>query len=237
MLRGFPGGTSGKELACQCRRHTRHGFDPWIERIPWRKAWQPTPVFFPGLSRGQRGLAGYSRSVAKSWLSTPTCRILVLLWWITLRTTGPPGEEGIGHGSLHILFGTLACKFSQSPPLQWTQPVSRYGSCTTVIRSWVLSSTFIISNHGKKIKKNPTFYSTEQWSCDTSPVNPTWFWSPAWTLTVSMTLGHECPWASIFLILFYNRVVTTNSELLLSGFNEIKYVRTRNTCLSHSCIP
>ena len=33
-LLGFPGGTSGKEIACQCRRHRRHGFDPWVEKIP-----------------------------------------------------------------------------------------------------------------------------------------------------------------------------------------------------------
>ena len=38
----------------------RHGFDPWVWKIPWRRAWQPTPVFFPGESHGQRSLAGYS---------------------------------------------------------------------------------------------------------------------------------------------------------------------------------
>ena len=37
----------------------RRGFDPWVEKIPWRKAWQPTPVFLPGESHGQRSLAGY----------------------------------------------------------------------------------------------------------------------------------------------------------------------------------
>ena len=35
---GFPGGASGKELACQCRRHKRHGFNPWVKKIPWRRA-------------------------------------------------------------------------------------------------------------------------------------------------------------------------------------------------------
>ena len=34
---GFPGGTSGKEPACQCRRPKRHGFNPWVGKIPWRK--------------------------------------------------------------------------------------------------------------------------------------------------------------------------------------------------------
>jgi len=56
---GFPGGTSDKEAACQCRRHKRCRFDPWVGKIPWRWAWQPTPVFLPGESHGQRSLAGY----------------------------------------------------------------------------------------------------------------------------------------------------------------------------------
>ena len=51
---------SGKEPACQCRRHKTHGFNPWVGKIPWRRKWQPTPVFFPGESHGQRSLAGYS---------------------------------------------------------------------------------------------------------------------------------------------------------------------------------
>ena len=38
---GFPGSASGKEPACQCRRHKRPGFGPWIGKIPWRRAWQP----------------------------------------------------------------------------------------------------------------------------------------------------------------------------------------------------
>ena len=38
----------------------RRRFDPWVRRIPWRRAWQPTPVFLPGESHRQRSLAGYS---------------------------------------------------------------------------------------------------------------------------------------------------------------------------------
>ena len=58
--RGFPGGTSGEEATCQCRRCKRHRFDLWIGKIPQRRAWQPTPVFVPGESHGQRNLVGYS---------------------------------------------------------------------------------------------------------------------------------------------------------------------------------
>ena len=57
---GVPGGTSVEKPICQCRRHERPGFDPWVGKIPWRRAWQPTPVLLPGKSHGQRSLAGYS---------------------------------------------------------------------------------------------------------------------------------------------------------------------------------
>ena len=57
--RGFPCGASGKEPACQCRRHRRCGFHRWVRKIPWRRAWQPTAVFLPGESHGQRSLVGY----------------------------------------------------------------------------------------------------------------------------------------------------------------------------------
>ena len=43
----FPRGSSTEEAACQCRRHKRCGFDPWVGKIPLRRAWQPTPVFLP----------------------------------------------------------------------------------------------------------------------------------------------------------------------------------------------
>ena len=42
---------------CRCQRRR---FDTWVGKIPWRRKWQPTPVFLPGESQGQRSLAGYS---------------------------------------------------------------------------------------------------------------------------------------------------------------------------------
>ena len=56
---GFPGGASSKESTCQCRRHKRHRFNPWVGKIAWSRKWQPTPEFLPGKSHGQRSLAGY----------------------------------------------------------------------------------------------------------------------------------------------------------------------------------
>ena len=60
MMQGFPGGTSGKEPTCQRRRLKSRGFDPRVGKIPWSRKWQPTPVFLPGKSHGQRNLMGYS---------------------------------------------------------------------------------------------------------------------------------------------------------------------------------
>ena len=57
---GFPGGVSGKESTCQCRWCSRLGFNPWVGKIPWKRKWQPTPVFLPGKFQGQRNLVGYS---------------------------------------------------------------------------------------------------------------------------------------------------------------------------------
>ena len=57
---GFPGGASGKESACQCRRYKRQRFYPWVRKIPWSRKWHPTPVFLPGKFHQQRSLAGYS---------------------------------------------------------------------------------------------------------------------------------------------------------------------------------
>ena len=48
---GPPRRLSGKESACQCRKC---GFNPWVRKIPYRRKWQPTPVFLPGESHGQR---------------------------------------------------------------------------------------------------------------------------------------------------------------------------------------
>ena len=67
---GLPRWRSGKEFVCQCKRCKRSRFDPWVGKIPWRRKWQPTTVFFPGEFHGQRGLVGYSPWGCKE-LDTP----------------------------------------------------------------------------------------------------------------------------------------------------------------------
>ena len=49
-----------KKLSLSVSISLRHGLNLWVGKIPWRRAWQPTPVFLPGESHGQRSLTGYS---------------------------------------------------------------------------------------------------------------------------------------------------------------------------------
>ena len=60
MIQGLPRWLSSKEPVCQWRSCKRLEFDSWIRKIPWRRAWQPTPVSWPGESHRWRSLAGYS---------------------------------------------------------------------------------------------------------------------------------------------------------------------------------
>ena len=54
--KGFPHGLDSKKTCQQCRRHR---VNPWVGKIPWRRKWQPIPVFLPGESHGQSSLVGY----------------------------------------------------------------------------------------------------------------------------------------------------------------------------------
>ena len=96
---------SGKELACHCRRSK---FDPWVGKISWRRAWQPTPVFLPGESHGQRSLVGYSPWGGKELdmaerLSTQKVQVQGLFPLPLVQTASPgtsPGQSRLQkHGS------------------------------------------------------------------------------------------------------------------------------------------
>ena len=59
MIPGLPGGPVVKNLPAKQQMQVQ-GFDPWVGKIPWRRKWRPTPVFFPGKSHRQRSLMGYN---------------------------------------------------------------------------------------------------------------------------------------------------------------------------------
>jgi len=80
-------------ICLQSRSFRRCRFDLWVGKIPWRRVWQPTPVFLPGESYGQRSLVGYSpwgHRVRNDWNNLAHTDIMALLmicfifteyWW------------------------------------------------------------------------------------------------------------------------------------------------------------
>ena len=93
----LPRWLSGKESACQCKRH---GFSPWVWTISWNKKWQPTLVFLPGKSHGQRSLVGYSpwgRKRVRHGLATKQQSLVsilkfLFLYFLIYWTCGPWSE-------------------------------------------------------------------------------------------------------------------------------------------------
>ena len=73
--KGLPQWLSRERIHLQCRRHRRCMFNPWVRRISWRRKWQPTLVFLPGKSHGQRNLAGYTPMGRRVGLSTARTRL------------------------------------------------------------------------------------------------------------------------------------------------------------------
>ena len=72
---GLPGGSDSKESTC----NSGDQIDPWVRKIPWRREWQPIPVFFPRKSHGQRSLAGYSPRGYKNVNTTEQLTLLLFL--------------------------------------------------------------------------------------------------------------------------------------------------------------
>ena len=100
-------GASGKQHACQCRRHRRRRFNPWVRKMPWRRKCQPSSVFLPGKSHRQRSLAGYSPWGHKSWDTTEHDLACSTLMEDVRHSEKPPGaaiaEERRAQGQISIL--------------------------------------------------------------------------------------------------------------------------------------
>ena len=64
---GFPGGTSNKETACQCKRHKRCGFDHWVGKIPWKRNGNSLQYSCLWKSHEQKSLAGLHFLELQTW--------------------------------------------------------------------------------------------------------------------------------------------------------------------------
>ena len=80
-----PGKPCGKEPTCKSRKHKRCRFDPWVSKLSWRRAWQPTPAVLPGESHGQRSMPVYPPQGHKgSWLKWQSTAHLFLSFHVQL---------------------------------------------------------------------------------------------------------------------------------------------------------
>ena len=82
----FPDGTSGQEPSCQCGRCKRLRFHTWGRKLPWRRAWQPIPVFLSGF------LSVFNPMDREAWWATVhwVAKSQTLLKWFSMAQHGPP---------------------------------------------------------------------------------------------------------------------------------------------------
>ena len=77
---------SGKEPTYQCKRLKSRGFNPWLRKILWRRAWQPTPVFLAGESTWTEEPARLqsmgSQTVGHNWVAKHTHNICIFVWYM-----------------------------------------------------------------------------------------------------------------------------------------------------------
>ena len=138
---GFPGGSVGKESTWG-----RPGFDPWVGKIPWTGKWQPTPVFLPGKSHGQRSLAGLqsigSQRVGHNWGTEHTGSFGNAWGHFSVTTVGGRFATNILWVGLERCLASHSAQDNSSQRLIFSQ----------VSTGSILRSPGIITNLGWKLK-------------------------------------------------------------------------------------
>ena len=163
--------------------YKRCGFDAWVRRIPWRRAWQPTPVFLPEYSQEQRSLVGYSPWGHKEldtseWLSTHSTHHLWAGSAWCANTVGYAGLHGehIKQTSRQRAFKTAICLHLNQVTVIWMnisktgQIFKLTGSVTSLwihINILILQVKNSVSRHRRSVSR--TYFSTT-WSRQPCPL-------------------------------------------------------------------
>ena len=102
---GFPSAPAAR-IHPQCRSYRSCRFNPWVGKIPWRRVWQPTPVFLLGESHGLGSLLGYSpwghRESDKNELTVHACTHSALCCTYVSSTSKAYGKQELclgGHST------------------------------------------------------------------------------------------------------------------------------------------
>ena len=158
VFSGLPWWLRDKESACSAGDSRRLRSKPWIGTIPWRRAWQPTPIFLPGKSHGHRSLAGYGpwdRKEFQTWLKRLSTLhsfsllppSLLLPLWLVQKSQSLPRTKEISWsltwtqaGSSSHLFSSGKCAFLDISPacLEWVN--GQEGCCYVSKQDTVESS-------------------------------------------------------------------------------------------------
>ena len=140
-LHGFPRWLRGKQTTCQCRRLR---LDPWIEKIPWKREWQPTPIFLPEKFHGQRSLAGLqsmgsqkSQTQLNNLTATTTnlyktCRLLLWTQGLSLNPRRPDCQLKVVLWLSLFEFPWVTLSRHKGNICTWFRP----GVCARVWLSW-----------------------------------------------------------------------------------------------------
>ena len=139
---------SCKESVCQCRRHKRCRFDPWVGKIPWRRKWQPTPVGSCLKNSKDRGawwttVHGVAR-VGHNWAHTligyliPCAALNALYLFHLLVLKANPYRRNYCHHSYDVLEAQRGCKLPQCTTVISNKAIFTYGS--VVQRIFFISS-------------------------------------------------------------------------------------------------
>ena len=126
------------------------GFSPWVGKIPWRRKWQPTPVFLPGKSHGRSSLSGYSPWGQKQSDTT------------TKQQQGCFGPRPQAR-RVHLLVPPSACRsifFSQNP-----YPSAQASLLYEDPRPPLLASTIPLLHHWLKQALLYEVFSDNSWQC------------------------------------------------------------------------
>ena len=134
---------SGKESACQWRRHNRHGFDTWVGKIHWKRKWQPTPEFLLENPRdgGAWWAAVYGGTQSQTrlkWLSSSSSirmapwQTSLIVTFSTLKPTDSPGRASLMVHSKGLDFICITA-WSQVTTMLGVENSSLHGDSTSSI--------------------------------------------------------------------------------------------------------
>ena len=136
-----------KEPLCQCRRCNSHGFNPWFGMTPWRREWQPTPVFLPWefpvrgawwatVHRVAKSQAWMKRLSTQAALSFKPSRGIQLHGPLPTPVTG---GSRITEGQATLTLLVLARSCIQTTPF-WSKPTSHWGRKSSVFTNHPLQN-------------------------------------------------------------------------------------------------